>query len=71
MTLNDFKDKNVQKGDGLMLRFLNDQKLNGNYRGDLDSTEMTFSFYNTSTEKIQTIKIAELEGFDWSSRASS
>jgi|GEM_PF-5270592 len=71
MTINDFKDKNLQKGDGLLLRFKNGVNLQGNYRGAFNLSEMTFSFYNTSTEKIQTIKIPELEGFDWTSRASS
>ena len=71
MTINDFKDKNLQNGDGVLLRYKNGDHLQGNYRGDIDLSEMTFSFYNLSTKKIQTIKIPELEGFDLTSRASS
>ena len=71
MTINEFKEKNLQKGDGLLLKYKNGTCLQGNYRGEFDLSEMTFSFYNTTTEEIQTIKIPELEGFDWTKPASS
>ena len=71
MEISSFLNMNLQKGDGLLLKYYTGEVLQGNYRGDYDPNEISFSFFNQSTGEIQTVAIQRLLNLDVTSRASS
>jgi hypothetical protein len=71
MKIIDFLNLKLQKGEGLSLRYDTGETFAGNYRGEFDQTQMTFSFYNISKEVIQIIEIQRIQNLDFTSLRSS
>lgn len=68
MEVSNFLNIGLQKGDGLLLKYDTGEIMHGNYRGEYDSSRLTFSFYNSVKDKIETISIKKLDNLDITSR---
>lgn len=64
MIIYEFQQRKLQNGDGIFGKYKTGGFYEGNYRGELDLTKGTFSLFNISKDKIQTIRIEELESLD-------
>ena len=71
MDISNFLNMNLQKGDGLSLKFENGEIIKGYYMDEFNQHEMSFSFFNPSIEEVQTIKIQQLQNLDVISKKAS
>ena len=64
MIIYKFQQCKLQNGDGIFGKYKTGGFYQGNYRGELDLTKGTFSLFNFSKDKTETIRIEELESLD-------
>lgn len=64
MTIYNFQQYKLQKGNTIMGKYNTGGSYAGSYRGELDLSKGTFSLFNISKDKIETIKIEELATLD-------